>query len=80
MDTQLLWLGGAVAVGYYLVQSIYRLYFHPLRKFPGPRLAAITSLYEFYYNVIRNGKFLFEIERMHEQYGETSVTHDINLS
>ncbi|PKY00826.1 cytochrome P450 [Aspergillus campestris IBT 28561] len=69
MDTHILWLGCAATVGYVLLQSIYRLYFHPLRKFPGPRLAALTSLYEFYYNVIRSGKFLFEIERMHEQYG-----------
>ncbi|PLN84688.1 cytochrome P450 [Aspergillus taichungensis] len=69
MDPQILWLACAATVGYILLKSIYRLYFHPLRKFPGPKLAAITSLYEFYYNVIRSGKFLFEIERMHEQYG-----------
>ncbi|KAJ5345239.1 hypothetical protein N7452_003243 [Penicillium brevicompactum] len=48
---------------------IYRLYFHPLSKFPGPKLAAITSLYEFYFNVAKGGRYFWEIERMHEKYG-----------
>jgi hypothetical protein len=33
-------------------------------------LAAITSGYEFYYNVVRRGMFIWEIERMHQQYGQ----------
>ncbi|OOF93300.1 hypothetical protein ASPCADRAFT_53047 [Aspergillus carbonarius ITEM 5010] len=52
-----------------LARSIYCLYFHPLRKFPGPKLAAITHLVEFYYDVMQDGKFLWEIEKMHEKYG-----------
>ncbi|RHZ67349.1 cytochrome P450 [Aspergillus thermomutatus] len=56
-------------VFYFLVQSIYRLFFHPLSKYPGPKLTAITFLYEFYYDVIKGGKFLFQIEKMHERYG-----------
>lgn len=54
---------------YFIARSIYRLYFHPLRKIPGPKLAAITHAYEFYYNVIKGGLFIWEIERMHEVYG-----------
>lgn len=52
---------------------IYRLYFHPLSKFPGPKLAALTSLYEFYYNVVLGGRYLWEIERMHEKYGKNII-------
>jgi hypothetical protein len=48
---------------------IRRLYFSPLSKFPGPKLAAATLWYEFYFNIIRGGKFMWEIERMHEKYG-----------
>ncbi|OJI85470.1 hypothetical protein ASPTUDRAFT_119373 [Aspergillus tubingensis CBS 134.48] len=41
----------------------------PLAKFPGPRLAAATGLYEFYYDVIRDGQFVWHIERLHQKYG-----------
>ncbi|GIJ90380.1 hypothetical protein Asppvi_009334 [Aspergillus pseudoviridinutans] len=60
----LLLLTGAV-----ILRSVYRLYFHPLSKVPGPKLAAITHLYEFYHNVIRPGMFLWKIEEMHKKYG-----------
>lgn len=62
------WLGIALLT-YHAFRSIYRLCFHPLRKIPGPKLAAITYGYEFYYNVIKGGKFVWEIERMHKIYG-----------
>ncbi len=51
------------------VKVIYRLYLHPLAKFPGPKLAAGTFLYEGYYDVIKRGKYVHRIEEMHRQYG-----------
>ncbi|KAL8832932.1 MAG: hypothetical protein Q9170_004660, partial [Blastenia crenularia] len=48
---------------------IYRLYFHPLAKFPGPRLAAATYLYEGYYDVVKRGKYTFKIRDLHAEYG-----------
>lgn len=57
-----------VAYGVGLV--FYRLYFSPLSKFPGPKLAAAATLwYEFYHDVIRRGRYTFEIAKMHEIYG-----------
>lgn len=52
-------------------RTIYRLYIHPLSKFPGPKLAAISSVYEFYYSVLKGGMFIREMERMHEKYGKS---------
>lgn len=32
-------------VAYYTARAIYNVYFHPLAKYPGPRLAAMTDLW-----------------------------------
>lgn len=61
-------LGSVVA--YNLVMVIYRLHFHPLNKFPGPRLAAATGLYEVYFSVWGTNGFNDEIEEMHQTYGK----------
>ncbi|KAI1777244.1 cytochrome P450 [Hypoxylon cercidicola] len=52
-----------------LLRSFYRLFLHPLSHIPGPKLAAISRGYEFYHDVIRKGMYIWEIEKMHEQYG-----------
>lgn len=54
---------------YCIAKIIYRLYFHPLAKFPGPRIAAATHLYEVYWDYFRKGQYIFQIERMHQKYG-----------
>ena len=55
---------------YFVFLVIYRLYFSPLSKFPGPKIAAATGWYEFYYQCWLNGKYIFEIEKMHKKYGK----------
>ncbi|KAL9092874.1 MAG: hypothetical protein Q9165_004292 [Trypethelium subeluteriae] len=54
---------------YLISGAIYRLFFHPLSRFPGPKLAALTTLYEGYYDVIKAGTYIFQIGKMHDQYG-----------
>ncbi|KAJ5782303.1 hypothetical protein N7457_004077 [Penicillium paradoxum] len=56
-------------LGLLILRTVYHLYFHPLAKFPGPKIAAATFLYEFYYDVIKSGMYIWEVERMHEKYG-----------
>lgn len=53
---------------------VHRLYFHPLSKFPGPKLAALTEWYESYWDIIKHGQYTFEIGRMHEKYGKELVS------
>ncbi|KAI1850298.1 hypothetical protein JX266_004156 [Neoarthrinium moseri] len=52
-----------------LTVAIYRLNFHPLAKFPGPKLAAVTRYFEAYYDVVCDGQYEFKIAEMHESYG-----------
>lgn len=60
---------GALALLYALSLATYRLALSPLAGFPGPKLAAMTDLYEFYFDFFRNGTYIFEIEKMHRNYG-----------
>ncbi|KAL8696123.1 MAG: hypothetical protein Q9224_002960, partial [Gallowayella concinna] len=53
-----------------ILTAVYRLFFHPLASFPGPRVAAITILYEAYYDVWKGGKYIFEVDKLHRRYGE----------
>lgn len=56
---------------YKLAKIVYRLYFHPLAKFPGPKLTAATYLVQAYYDLIKGegGQFTFAYRRWHDQYG-----------
>ena len=54
---------------YLISLGIYRLFFSPVARFPGSKLAAVTGYYEVYYDVFKKGKYLFEIEKMHDKYG-----------
>ncbi|KAF4855998.1 Cytochrome P450 monooxygenase apf7 [Colletotrichum siamense] len=47
---------------------VYRLYFHPYAKYPGPFLAKLTSWYSVYHTYI--GDLHIDIWRCHEKYGD----------
>ncbi|KAK1783780.1 cytochrome P450 [Copromyces sp. CBS 386.78] len=54
---------------YTIYVAIYRLYLSPLASIPGPRLAALTQWYEFYYDIILPGQFVFKTVELHKKYG-----------
>ncbi|KAJ0123500.1 trichodiene oxygenase [Diaporthe amygdali] len=57
-------------LAYQLLKALYNVSpFHPLSHIPGPKLAAATYLPEFYYDVIKFGRYTSEIKEMHKKYG-----------
>lgn len=47
--------------------AIYRLCFHPLAHIPGPRIAAISSIWHAYN--ARNGRMAYLGKTLHQRYG-----------
>lgn len=48
---------------------LYRITIHPLARFPGPIIAGLTYWYEYYYDVSKEGRYLWKIIELHEKYG-----------
>ena len=58
---------------------LYRLFLHPLARFPGPKTGAATYWYEFYQDVLVGpypGQSIYNINRLHKQYGAIQLTVD----
>ncbi|KAK3292172.1 cytochrome P450 CYP682H1 [Chaetomium fimeti] len=67
LQTAYLTIASVVVYGVWL--ALYRVFFHPLASIPGPKLAAITTWYEKYYDVFLGAQYFRRIEEMHRQYG-----------
>nr|UVI58166.1 cytochrome P450 monooxygenase [Aspergillus subramanianii] len=64
-----LWSLLATLTVYVLTTVNYELFFSPLSHIPGPKLAACTRLYEFYYDIVLHGRYTFKIAELHRKYG-----------
>ncbi|KAH6887527.1 cytochrome P450 [Thelonectria olida] len=53
---------------YYASLTIYNLYFHPLSKYPGPKLASVSNLW--YVKAWMSGRYPFTIQQAHHKYGD----------
>ena len=60
---------GVVGLTYGVWLATYRLWLSPLAHFPGPKLAAVTMWYEFYYDSFLEGQYTFRIAQMHRKHG-----------
>ncbi|KAG6836501.1 hypothetical protein H0H93_007430 [Arthromyces matolae] len=50
-------------------QRVYRLFFHRLSAFPGPRLAAFTLWYKAFYDIVMDGAWSDHLTVLHATYG-----------
>jgi tryprostatin B 6-hydroxylase len=58
--------------------TIYRLFFHRLRHFPGPKLAAITKFWHVF--EARYSTNYLVMQRLHEEYGTFVRTGEFSIS
>ncbi|KAH7115315.1 cytochrome P450 [Dendryphion nanum] len=65
----LLLLLSSLSLTYAICLAVYRLFLCPVSQFPGPRLAALTFWYEFFYDVVLRGRYTWKIKELHEKYG-----------
>ncbi|SPJ79087.1 related to isotrichodermin C-15 hydroxylase (cytochrome P-450 monooxygenase CYP65A1) [Fusarium torulosum] len=58
-----------VAITLWTISTVvYRLFFHPLAKFPGPRLAACSEFW--FIRVWTSGRYSFSMSELHRKYGD----------
>lgn len=69
MVLQILQTIAVASLAYCFGEGLRRLFYHPLSHIPGPKLAALTWWYEFYYDVIQPGRYIFKIQELHQEYG-----------
>lgn len=63
----LLSLLAAAAIAYPFLLVIYNIYFHPLRKFPGPFWNKISVLPKHYWGT--RGELIYQVKAWHDEYG-----------
>ncbi|KAK6087164.1 cytochrome P450 [Seiridium cupressi] len=61
------------SLGWVVTTIIYRRYFHPLARVPGPFLPATTRLYIWYHNGVREGQFYKKLEQLHGRLGDKFI-------
>lgn len=61
----------------YYLYTAYSLYLPPIHCFPGPRLAAASSLHEFWYDVIKMANISGKSKKMHERFARVMVLDDV---
>jgi hypothetical protein len=63
-------------VGRGVVRVVCNIFFHPLRKFPGPNWAKATEWWKTYIEVVKQESMTDVLVRLHKQYGMSSkVSH-----
>lgn len=53
------------------------VFFSPLAKYPGPKLAALTTWYEAYFDIWLGGHFFKKMDGLHKEYGMLSIIEEI---
>lgn len=77
LDAFLFRIGPLAIIAYLFSIAIYRLYFHPLAGVPGPKICALTGLYEFWWDCPMVGLFFRRVQEMHDKYGKRALVRHV---
>ncbi|KAI0848996.1 putative elymoclavine monooxygenase [Daldinia vernicosa] len=70
---QYLLLALVVVLAPTVITIFHRIYIHPLRKIPGPTLAAASDFYGFYHNFFKGGGYSKRFRDFHVRYGSPVI-------
>jgi hypothetical protein len=65
------------------LRLLYNLFFHLLRKYPGPLAARSTAWWKTYIEVVKEESLVAVLFKLHDQYGNIGCLtsyHDSNLN
>ncbi len=61
----------AVLIVSLLAKIVYRVTFHPLAAFPGPKLAAMTNMYGAFFDLsLGTSSYVKTLPALHAKYGQ----------
>jgi hypothetical protein len=66
-------------LGYWVFLGVWRLTLDPIAKSPGPKLAAASFMYEFYYDINLSGQYTFKIKEISREIWSQSPLTDTGL-
>ena len=52
-----------------ILQIIYYAFFHPLSRYPGPRLAGVTVWWKVYIELVKQESLAHKLIKLHARYG-----------
>lgn len=61
----------AVIFVFYGLSKVYNIFTSPLIEIPGPKLAASSYFYEFFYNVLKPYRYGDKIDELHQKHGKS---------
>jgi len=65
-----LWTCFLVWLSFFAAQIVYNVFLHPLRLFPGPKVAQATTWWKTYVEVVKQQSMVDVLFELHKKFGD----------